>query len=81
MTSITIPDSVTSIEGYAFYDCRKLGKVYFRGSAEQWDTIRIYDNSTNNCLKNAERYYYSEMKPTKYGNYWHYDEKGNIKEW
>ena len=35
----------------------------------------------NEKLKNAARYYYSAEKPTANGNYWHYNENGEIEEW
>ena len=81
LISIIIPDSVTSIGAYAFYNCSGLKTVYYKGTAEQWDKISINDG--NGCLTNATRYYYSETEPTfnsdgtEYdGNYWRYDTDG-----
>lgn len=39
LTSVTIPDSVTSIGYYAFYDCRSLTSVTYNGTKEQWQII------------------------------------------
>ena len=69
LTSIIIPNSVTSIGNYAFYNCSNLGRVFYAGSAAEWSSISI-GYFGNDCLKN--RYYYSEKKPTRSGNYWHY---------
>ena len=35
----------------------------------------------NNELTNATRYYYSDSQPTEEGNYWHYDENGEVTVW
>ena len=78
LTSITIPDSVTSIGRYAFEDCDSLSKVYYGGAAEGWANISIDD--WNSDLTSATRYYYSETRPTQAGNYWHYVD-GEIVEW
>ncbi len=40
LTSITIPDGVTSIGRYAFFDCRSLTTINYKGSKEQWVSIR-----------------------------------------
>ena len=74
LTNITIPDSVTSIEYCAFYGCSSLNKIYYKGTAEEWDKIEIYQN--NSDLTTATRYYYSETEPTGDGNFWHYDTDG-----
>ena len=78
LTSISIPNSVTKIDEDAFSGCN-LKKVYFNGSAKQWQSILIING--NGSLTSATRYYYSETKPTEEGNFWHYDENGNIEEW
>jgi hypothetical protein len=39
LTSITIPASVTSIGGYAFYDCTGLTTITFKGTVAQWNAI------------------------------------------
>ncbi|MBP3605845.1 MAG: leucine-rich repeat protein [Clostridia bacterium] len=79
LASITIPDSVTSIGSYAFYGCSSLTSVYYNGTEGEWSEISI--GSSNSSLTNATRYYYSETEPTEEGNYWHYDENGEITVW
>ena len=68
LTSITIPNSVTTIT-YAFNGSR-LTRVYYIGTSEDWGNIKIY--AINDPITSATIYYYSETKPTKTGNYWHY---------
>lgn len=71
LTSITIPDSVRSIGDDAFLICTKLTSVFYKGTAEQWNTISI--SNGNNYLTSATRYYYSETQPTDTTyKYWHY---------
>lgn len=56
LTSLVLPDSVTSIDGSAFYDCMSLADVYYTGSAEQWNAIKIGDLG-NEALLNATIHY------------------------
>ena len=79
LTSITIPDSVTSIDDDAFDGCINLTSVYYKSTVSDWSNISI--DVGNRYLENATRYYYSENEPTTTGNYWHYDENGNIAVW
>ena len=73
LTSIKIPNSVTSIGEQAFEDCSSLTRVYYNGTAQEWNNISISGN--NSHLKSATRYYYIENQedlPNDGGNYWHY---------
>lgn len=79
LKSITIPNSVTTIGSFAFYDCKKLAEVYYKGTSEDWNKISI--DYYNDKLTSAPRYYYSETKPEVEGNFWHYNDKHEIEEW
>ena len=41
LTSVTIPDSVTSIGNYAFSNCRGLTDIYYTGTQAEWEQITI----------------------------------------
>ncbi len=86
LTSVTIANNVQSIGDRAFYNCYNLTSVYYKGTASEWENISI--SSYNTYLTSATRYYYSETEPslnadsTAYnGNYWKYDENGEIVVW
>ena len=53
------------------------------GTADEWSAISI-ESYNNTYLTSATRYYYIENEadvPTDGGNYWHYDENGEIAVW
>ena len=79
LTSVTIPDSVTSIGSSAFSYYSGLNTVYYGGTAEEWGRISIGDY--NYRLTDATRYYYSTSEPTTSGNFWHYNDEGEIVLW
>lgn len=78
LTSIMIPNSVTSIGEGTFEVCSSLKEVYYEGTSTEWNQIR--KGMYNDELTSASRYYYSETKPTTSGNYWHYVD-GVVTKW
>jgi hypothetical protein len=70
LKSIVIPNSVTQIYQNIVDDSNaNFTTVYYMGNEQEWNNIYIYSNDT---LKKAKRYYYSETEPTTEGNFWHY---------
>lgn len=59
-TRVTLPASVTTINMYAFHEIDGLRDVYYSGSEEQWNAIKI-DVSGNKTLKEATIHYNSPM--------------------
>ena len=57
LTSITIPDSVTTI-GYAFNNCSSLKDLYYEGSADDWTKIN-FDYSASNPMYYAKNEYFN----------------------
>ena len=55
LISIVIPNSVTIIGNRAFAYCTNLNNVYYKGSEENWNNIRI--DSNNDHLINATIHY------------------------
>ncbi len=76
---IIIPNSVKSIDAFTFSDCSTLKEVYYKGTSNEWNNV-IIDYKVNKNLRSALIYYYSEIKPTTSGYYWHYVD-GVVTKW
>lgn len=76
LTSIIIPKSVVQIGGSVFYACNKLEYVCYGGSKSEFDRISIDDDVNTSLPESTVICYYSEVKPTDDGFYWHYDTDG-----
>lgn len=79
LTNIVINVKLKKIYNSAFLGCNRLKAVYYKGTVKEWDKMHI--GGYNFYLTSATRYYYSETQPTTSGNYWHYDENGDIAVW
>ena len=79
LNSVVIPESITTINDSAFYNCSNLNTIFYKGTEDEWYAITIFDN--NSSLIEAKRYYYSENMPTDIGDYWHYNDSGLPEVW
>lgn len=80
LTDIVIGQSVTAIGADNFQQYESpLQRVFYEGTQAQWNGITV--KSGNQKLDAAQKYFYSETRPTTTGNYWHYDGDGNIVIW
>ncbi len=70
LESIVVGTAVTQAEPGAFSECDNLKTVYYKGDEDAFNDI--VDGGGNDAFFNADRYYYSEEKPTDEGNYWRY---------
>ena len=81
LTSVVIGANLMEIELAAFSGCSLLNAVYYKGNAEGWNGISIDNLEDGNIeLINATKYYYCDSQtevPTD-GNYWFYNEDGEI---
>lgn len=48
LTFIVLPDSVTSIEWWAFCGCKSLTDITFQGTIAQWNKIKLRDSWKHN---------------------------------
>lgn len=81
VTVLVVLSKTVATSGYPFKYCQ-FQYVYFNGNADDWSVIRI-DKETQAQLNPATNpiYLFSETQPTKDGNFWNYDEEGNIVIW
>ncbi|MBQ2903186.1 MAG: leucine-rich repeat domain-containing protein [Clostridia bacterium] len=57
LTSVTIPDSITSIGKMAFDGCFNVVSVYYTGDLAGWCSINFNFSSSSNPMINAEKLY------------------------
>lgn len=74
---IVIYNRLETVEYNAFYNCFGLKRIYYIGTKEQWNEMKV--GQGNDCLLKAKRYYYSENEPIgveNIGEFWHFAEDG-----
>ncbi len=64
LTSVTIPDSVTSIGTSAFYECNRLTKVNYLGTIDQWAMID-FSSWDATPLYYAKKLYINDVEVTE----------------
>jgi len=64
-----------------FFRSSNMNKVFLLGSESKKQDLINKCGYENPQLKGAVIYLYSETEPTVEGNYWYYDEEGNIVYW
>ena len=74
--TIMLPSTITRIDSSAFYNNKSLEAVYYNGSADDFENIKIEKYNNDYFLDNI--YYYSEDYIE--GNYWQYVD-GNPSKW
>ena len=84
LKSIVLPISLEKIEYVGLW--KGLNEIFYKGNAIDWSLIEISDEEYNefsalSVTKDAVVYYYSAQKPEKKGNFWHYDDNGNVSKW
>ena len=78
LKEIFLPKSLENIRANAFDNCA-INTIYYHGDLSDWEQVNI--EGGNETIQNATIYFYSSEEPHNYGNYWHYDEEGNITIW
>lgn len=68
---IVISSALTAIDGSAFSGCEALTEVFYCGTAQEWEQVKITETG-NDTLLNSTVYFYSETAPAEQGNYWRY---------
>jgi len=79
LNTIVLGSGVITISENAFMECGGLQTIYYNGTQEQFETIQIAEG--NGCFTNAKVYYFASIKPEVEGDYWYYDNDGNIVVW
>lgn len=72
LEKIVLPVSLTYVGGYCFQNTSKV-RVYYKGNATQWNTLKSSIYTGNTYITNKTPYYYSEEEPqSSPSSYWHY---------
>ena len=79
LKTLVLSSGITYIGVEDFENCTSLQTIYYTGTQEQFEAIEIARG--NECFTNAKVYYFASEKPETEGNYWYYDNDGNVAVW
>ncbi len=68
LKNVVVPNSVVQILDFGLCQANTKINIFFEGTSSQWKAISKYEAA----YRSANIYYYSEIRPTTSGNYWHY---------
>lgn len=80
LNKIVLPSSITTIKASAFSNTSSLDFVCYEGSVSNWNSINK-EESGNEFINIDVLYLYSETEPAQEGNYWYYNDEGEISIW
>lgn len=78
LKTVLLSCNIEEIGENAFAGCDKLEKAFYESSKSEWEYVMV---ENGNSLLIDSLYYYSSQAPTETGNYWHYDNYGEIVIW
>ena len=78
LSTVILADSVASLGKNVFVSKTTL-TIYFEGSSDEFNAIA--KDSADTALSKATICFYSESDPSTEGNFWYYDEGGNVVIW
>ena len=71
---------MTYLSDRSFAGCNNLERIYYDGTAEEWETVYASRALEFSEFPDEMIYFYSEAKPEEKGNFWHYV-NGEIVDW
>ena len=75
---MVLPKTLKNIQEQAF-EGTGIEKIYFGGNLDDWNLVTI--EASNEPIRDAKVYFYSSTEPDNDGDYWHYDDNGNVVIW
>lgn len=79
LEAVMLDTDVAGILEDAFSSCPSLAKIYYTGNPETFKDLIV--DATNENFSSCDVYFLRTSEPTEEGNFWHYNNSGEIEEW
>lgn len=80
ITNLVVGKDITAIGSENFGSNSSLTSVFYEGTEQEWNKINL-SSFMNNKLLTAKKYFYSDIRPSVAGNFWHYNANGFVEIW
>lgn len=80
LTKVVFPKSLKIIYSNVLKNSDKLEAICYNGTPTEWEAINIHKDSADK-INATPIYFYSDTYPDVTGNFWHYDENGEVVLW